>query len=83
MKETVRLNFEFPRERYPYLKMLCAQKGKTMRAFATELLLQAIEEYEDELLTKKANKRIQEMKEEDNVSWDEACRAAGWDEEDI
>lgn len=25
-KNTVRLNFEFPRSQYPYLKMVCAKR---------------------------------------------------------
>lgn len=82
MKETVRLNFDFPREEYSYLKMLCAQKGLSLREFATELLIHAIEEYEDERLAKEANKRLREMKEEDSISWDEARRMAGWEEDD-
>jgi len=79
MKETVRLNFEFPREEYPYLKMLCAQKGISFKEFATELLIRAIEEYEDEQLAKKANERLEETKGSDTISWDEARRLAGWE----
>ncbi len=82
MKDTVRLNFEFPKEEYPYLKMLCAQKGVSLREFATELLIEAIEEYEDEMLTKKANARLKEMEQEDNIDWNEACRLSGWDREE-
>jgi hypothetical protein len=82
MKETVRLNFEFPREEYPYLKMLCAQKGVSLKDLATELLIEAIEEYEDEQLALKANKRLEEMKdkESETVTWEEACRLAGWED---
>lgn len=63
MKETVRLNFEFPREHYPFLKMICAQMGVSMKDFATDLLISAIEEHEDRLLAKKAQKRLDEMDE--------------------
>lgn len=59
--------------------MLCAQKGVSFKDFATNLLLQAIEEYEDEVLIQKANKRLAEMKEADLISWDEALKEAGWD----
>jgi predicted DNA-binding protein len=79
MRNTVRLNFEFPREDYPYLKMLCAAKGMSFREFATELLRNAIEEYEDLKLAKKARQRLKEMKPEDNISIDEAMNDAGWD----
>lgn len=83
MKGTVRLNFEFPREEYPYLKMLCAKKGKSFKAFATELLLKAIEEAEDDLFSQKANHRLADIKDEDLISWDEARRLAGWDDDKV
>lgn len=63
MKNTVRLNFEFPRKEYPYLKLLCAKKGVSFKEFTAELLLKAIEEYEDQRLAKKARKRLKEMDE--------------------
>ena len=81
MKETVRINFEFPRNKYPFLKMLCAQKGISLRQLATEALIRAIEEYEDEQLAKKAHARLEEMREDETISWEEACRLAGWDDE--
>lgn len=83
MKETIRLNFEFPREEYAYLKMLCIQRGISFKDLATELLINAIEEYEDDMLAKKAASRLQELKNEENISWDEACQLAGWDEKKI
>lgn len=79
MKNTVRLNFDFPRKEYPYLKMLCAKKGISLREFATELLIKAIEESEDEMLSQKANDHLENMKSEDLISWDEAIKQAGWD----
>ena len=36
------------------------------------------DEYEDEMLTKKANRRLAEMKKDDLISWDEAKKEAGW-----
>ena len=47
MKDTVRLNFEFPMSEYPYLKLMRVEKGISFREFATELLMNTIEEYED------------------------------------
>ena len=82
MKSTVRLNFEFPRKEYPHLKMICAEKGVTFREFASELILQAIEEYEDRALAKRARKRLKEINPKDNVSFDEATRLAGWKDSD-
>jgi hypothetical protein len=80
MKNTVRLNFEFPKEHYPYLKLVCAQKGQSLKDFASELLIREIEKYEDRLLTKKANRRLSEMDESENIDFDEATRLAGWDD---
>lgn len=82
MKNTVRLNFEFPKKYYPYLKMLCAQKGVSLREFATEMLIKAIEEYEDEMLAQKANERLAEIQEEDLISWEEAQQLAKWNKHD-
>ncbi|NGX61212.1 MAG: hypothetical protein K940chlam9_00695 [Chlamydiae bacterium] len=82
-KDTIRLNFEFPRKEYPYLKMLCAQKGMSFKKVATEALMKMIEDYEEEVLAQKAQERLEEMKEEDRISWEEATRLAGWDDEEV
>lgn len=81
MKDTVRLNFEFPKKDLPYLKMLLAKKGVSLKAFATEMILKAIEEYEDALFDAEACERLKNTKEENWISWDEACRLAGWDDD--
>jgi predicted DNA-binding protein len=81
-KETVRLNFEFPREEYPYLKMMCAAKGMTFRQLATNLLFEAIEEYEDKALGKEARKRLKEMDSKNTISFDKATKEAGWKDSD-
>lgn len=78
MKRTVRLNFEFPRKEYPYLKLICAERGITFREFATQLIVNEIEEYEDRKLAKKARKRLKEMDSKDNISFDKATKLAGW-----
>lgn len=78
MKDSVRLNFDFPREHYPYLKMLCAKKGVSLKKLATELLTREIEEYEDRLLAEKAQKRLTEMDMKENIDFNEAIRLAGW-----
>ena len=80
MKDTVRLNFEFPRKEYPYLKMMLAKRGVSLKDFAIELILKEIEEYEDSLLAKIAEERLDEMDESENISCDEACRLAGWND---
>ncbi len=79
MKDTVRLNFEFPRKDYPYLKMLCAEKGISFRQFATELMLHALEEHEDRSLAKKARKKLKEMDPKDNIPFHQAVKEAGWE----
>lgn len=83
MKGTVRVNFDFPKDEYPYLKMICAEQGISLKEFATELLLKAIEEYEDRSLSKKARARLKEIKEEDNIPFKKACDLAGWEDEKI
>jgi predicted DNA-binding protein len=82
MKNTVRLNFEFPKKAYPYLKMLCAEKGTSFKDFATDLLLKAIEEYEDHRLAKKARKRLKETDKNDHIPFSKACKLAGWEDEE-
>jgi len=81
MKNTVRLNFEFPKKAYPYLKLVCAEQGVSLKEFATELLLKAIEEYEDHMLSKKARKRLKMIDPNHLIPFDEACKLAGWDDE--
>jgi hypothetical protein len=80
MKNTVRINFEFPREHYPYLKLLCAKKGQSLRDFASDLLIREIEEYEDRQLAKKADVRLSEMKDSDLINFDDAAKLAGWND---
>jgi hypothetical protein len=79
MKDTVRLNFDFPRKYYPYLKMLCATKGLSFKDFASELLIKQIEEYEDIQLVKKAENRLSEMDDSDLIDFSDATKLAGWD----
>lgn len=81
MKHTIRINFEFPKNHHPYLKMLCAQKGLSIKDFASQLLIQAIEEYEEDLLGKKARRRLDELDANENISFDDACKLAGWDDD--
>jgi hypothetical protein len=80
MKDTVRINFEFPRSYYPFLKMILAGKGVSLKDFASEVLIEAIEKAEDELLGQRASDRLANVKEEDLIPWDEATRLAGWDD---
>ncbi len=80
MKDSVRLNLDFPRSEYPHLKMFLAHKHVTLREYVTEMLIQQIEEYEDEQLTILANKRLEEIKPDHLIPIEEAFRLAGWDE---
>jgi len=77
-KDTVRVNFEFPQEHYPYLKLLCAQRKQTIREFITGMLLHEMEEAEDMALAKMCHKRISSNDESDLVDWEEAKKLAGW-----
>lgn len=80
MKDTIRLNFDFPREHYPYLKMLCAKEGTSLRQYASQILIQSIEDYEDRILAERAEKRLDEMDDSDLVDFHEAIQMAGWNE---
>ncbi len=80
MKNTVRLNFEFPRKHYPYLKMVCAKKGVSLKDFASNLLIKEIEEYEDLLLAEKVQERLDEMDDSENINFNDACKSAGWED---
>ena len=82
MKDTIRLNFEFPRSEYPYLKLMCAEKGVSFKKLATEILLNTIEEYEDRKLAKKARKRFKELDSKDNIPLDKAANDPRWKERD-
>lgn len=82
-KDTVRLNFEFPKKQYPYLKMVCAQRGESLKDFATNLLIKAIEDAEDLYLAEKARSRLAAMDSEDLIPWNEATKLAGWEDENL
>lgn len=77
-KSTVRLNFEFPREGYPQIKLMCAELGISFREFATNLMFKAIEDFEDHKLAKQARKRLKEMDASENISFEEAMKLANW-----
>jgi len=82
MKDTVRLNFEFPRKEYPYLKMMLARKGVSFKDFAIQLILKEIEEYEDRLLAETAQERLDEMDDSENIPFDDASELAGWNDDE-
>lgn len=80
MKDTVRLNFDFPRSEYPYLKLICAEMGISFKEFATELLLKTIEEYEDKKLARRARKRLKDLDPKDNIPFKKAMKEVQWDD---
>jgi hypothetical protein len=63
--------------------MLCAERRISLKEFATDLILKAIEEYEDHTLAKKTRKRMKELDPKDNVPFDKASKLAGWDDDKI
>ncbi|CRX39586.1 hypothetical protein [Estrella lausannensis] len=82
MKNTVRINFDFSRDYYPYLKMLCAKRGQSLKDLASELLIREIEEHEDLQLAKKATKRLRDTKESDLIDFGDAAKLAGWTDDE-
>ena len=78
MKDLVRVNFDFPKEDYFCLKMLCLKSGVSMRKHISSLIMQSLEEFEDKRDCEIAKERLSEMKDEDLIPFDDACRDAGW-----
>jgi len=76
--DTHRLNIDFPAEEYTYLKMLCAQKGISLREFIVPLIVKGIEDEEDAMLAQKAVIRMKNMDFKDLISIEEAFQQAGW-----
>ncbi|MEI8365063.1 MAG: hypothetical protein WCF65_01475 [Parachlamydiaceae bacterium] len=76
---THRLNIEFPQDEYTYLKMMCAEKGVSIKDFVIPLILRAMEEEEDALLIRKAKKRLKNTDAKDLIPIEEAFKEAGWD----
>lgn len=77
-QSTHRLNIEFPSDEYIYLKMLCAEKGVSIKDFIIPIILRAIEEEEDALLTRKAQNRLKNMNPNELIPIEEAFKEAGW-----
>lgn len=75
---THRLNIEFPSEDYTYLKMLCAEKGVSIKDFVVPLIIRAMEEEEDTLLARKARKRLKNINPKDLIPIEDAFKDAGW-----
>jgi hypothetical protein len=75
---THRLNVEFPSDDYTYLKMICAERGVSIKDFVVPLILKAIEDEEDALLIKKAQQRMKNMDPSDFIPIEEAFKEAGW-----
>lgn len=73
-----RLNIEFPSDDFTYLKMLCAEKGISIKDFVVPLILRAMEEEEDAFLIRKAQKRLKNIDSTDLIPIEEAFKEAGW-----
>lgn len=54
--DRVRVNFDFPKENYKQLKVLCASRGLTLRHYISEILFQALKK--DSALEIKNESRI-------------------------
>lgn len=78
-KETVRINFDFPQEEYPYFKAICARNRVSIREMLTQYMLKVIEEYEDDQLYKICEEQNKNRKDENVIDWEEAKKLAGWE----
>lgn len=77
--QTHRLNIDFPYDEYKYLKMLCADKGVSIKDFLVPVIIKAIEDEEDDKLAKKAARRLKNLNLDDCIPFEDAIKAAGWD----
>jgi len=75
---STRLNVDFPSDDYTYLKMLCAEKGVSMKDFVVPLVLRAMEDEEDALLIKKAQNRLRNIDQKNLIPIEDAFKEAGW-----
>jgi hypothetical protein len=75
---THRLNVEFPADDYAYLKMLCAEKGISIKDFVIPVVLEAMEKEEDALLIKKAKQRLKKMNTDNLIPIEDAFKQANW-----
>jgi hypothetical protein len=80
---TRRLNIEFPSDDYTFLKVLCAEKGVSIKDFVVPLVLRALEEEEDAFLARKARQRLKDMNPADLIPIEEAFTGAGWNLKEI
>jgi len=71
MKDTLRLNFAFPQKEYVYLKMMCAHKRTSIKDYASQALINRLEDDEDDLWAVHAEKELENLSENDLISWDE------------
>jgi|GEM_PF-2222003 len=74
-----KLSFEFPAEQYTYLKMLCAQKDVTIKHLVSEMIFNALEQYENEMDLTKIQNELTDENVNNSIPWDEAKKTLGWD----
>ena len=77
---THRLNIDFPSEDYAYLKVLCAEKGLSIKDFVLPLILKGMEDAEDALLFRKAQQRLKNTNPDDLIPIEDAFKEAGWND---
>lgn len=65
--KTHRLNINFPKEEFKYLKMLCAKKGISITDFVIDVVTKKIEEEEDALFDKRVIRDFDYIMTEDFV----------------
>lgn len=62
--------------------MVCAKNRLSLKDFATNLLIREIEETENIMLASKAQRRLNEMNENDNIDFNDASKLAGWNDDE-
>lgn len=62
MTETCKITIEIPKEEHKYLKMLCAKLDTNIKDFVAKTILKEMEEIEDQWLSEKAEKIMEDIK---------------------
>ena len=61
--------------------MICAEKGVSLKEFTTDLILQAIEDCEDPILSERADKKLNERHPKEDIPSDEFWKLLSQDDE--
>lgn len=77
---TKKLSVDFPSDEYVYLKLTCTKKGVSVKDFVNKAVMDAIDDFEDDLICKKILMEGREdISQKDLISWEDVKKKLGWD----